>query len=58
VLSLALGEREHVQRIGRLLRPTPGKRALVYELVTRQTLEVSQAWRRRQGLVVRRSAQL
>jgi superfamily II DNA or RNA helicase len=58
IVGGALGEREHVQRIGRLLRPTPGKRALVYELVTRQTLEVSQAWRRRQGLVVRRSAQL
>jgi superfamily II DNA or RNA helicase len=58
IVGGALGEREHVQRIGRLLRPGPGKRALVYELVTRQTLEVSQAWRRRQGLVVRRSAQL
>lgn len=23
------GEREHVQRVGRLLRPRPGKRALV-----------------------------
>ncbi|HSF02191.1 MAG TPA: DEAD/DEAH box helicase family protein [Solirubrobacterales bacterium] len=54
----ALGEREHVQRVGRLLRPGPGKRALVYELVTRQTIEVGQAWRRRQGLVARRSAQL
>jgi superfamily II DNA or RNA helicase len=58
IVGGALGEREHVQRIGRLLRPGPGKRALVYELVTRQTLEVSQAWRRRQGLVVRHSAQL
>lgn len=58
IVGGALGEREHVQRIGRLLRPRPGKRALVYELVTRQTVEVTQAWRRRQGLVVRRSAQL
>jgi superfamily II DNA or RNA helicase len=58
IVGGALGEREHVQRIGRLLRPGPGKRALVYELVTRQTLEVSQAWRRRRGLVVRHSAQL
>jgi len=58
IVGGALGEREHVQRIGRILRPGPGKRALVYELVTRQTMEVSQAWRRRQGLVVRRSAQL
>jgi superfamily II DNA or RNA helicase len=58
VIGGALGEREHVQRVGRLLRPSPGKRALVYELVTRHTIEVSQAWRRRQGLVSRRSAQL
>jgi superfamily II DNA or RNA helicase len=58
IVGGALGEREHVQRIGRLLRPGRGKRALVYELVTRQTLEVSQAWRRRQGLVTRHSAQL
>lgn len=58
IVGGALGEREHVQRVGRLLRPGPGKRALVYELVTRQTMEVSQAWRRRQGLVLRRSTQL
>ena len=58
VVGGALGEREHVQRVGRLLRPAEGKRALVYELVTRDTIEVSQARRRRQGLVARRSAQL
>jgi len=58
IVGGALGVREHVQRVGRLLRPRPGKRALVYELVTRQTLEVSQAWRRRQGLAGRRSVQL
>jgi superfamily II DNA or RNA helicase len=56
IVGGALGEREHMQRVGRLLRPSPGKRALVYELVTRQSIEVSQAWRRRQGLVGRRSA--
>jgi superfamily II DNA or RNA helicase len=58
VVGGALGEREHVQRIGRLLRPAEGKRALVYELVTRDTIEVGQARRRRQGLVARRSGQL
>ena len=58
IVGGALGEREHVQRVGRLLRPSPGKRALVYELVTRRTIEVGQAWRRRQGLGIRRSAQL
>jgi superfamily II DNA or RNA helicase len=58
VVGGALGEREHIQRVGRLLRPSEGKRAVVYELVTRNTIEVGQARRRRQGLVVRRSAQL
>jgi superfamily II DNA or RNA helicase len=58
VVGGALGEREHVQRVGRLLRPAEGKRALVYELVTRDTIEVGQAHRRRRGLVARRSAQL
>jgi len=50
------GEREHVQRIGRLLRPAPGKRATVYELVVRDTHEVAQAARRRQGLAGRTAA--
>ena len=58
VVGGALGEREHVQRVGRLLRPSEGKRAVVYELVTRNTIEVGQARRRRQGLVARPSAQL
>jgi superfamily II DNA or RNA helicase len=35
----SLGEREHVQRVGRVLRPGPDKRALVYELVTAGTLD-------------------
>lgn len=42
--------RRHVQRIGRLLRPRPGKRARVYELVVQQSAEVSQVTRRRRGL--------
>jgi superfamily II DNA or RNA helicase len=44
------GEREYVQRVGRMLRPRPGKRALVYELVVRATTEVGQSRRRRQAL--------
>jgi superfamily II DNA or RNA helicase len=44
------GEREHVQRVGRLLRPAPGKRAIVYELVTMATSEARQAVERRRGL--------
>jgi superfamily II DNA or RNA helicase len=58
VVGGALGEREHVQRVGRLLRPSEGKRAIAYELVTRSTIEVGQARRRRRGLVTRSSGQL
>jgi superfamily II DNA or RNA helicase len=58
IVGGTLGEREHVQRVGRLLRPSPGKRALVYELVTRQTVEVGQARRRRQGLGIRDTSRL
>jgi superfamily II DNA or RNA helicase len=46
VVAGRLGEREHVQRVGRLLRPGAGKRALVYELVVEQSSEVRQAERR------------
>jgi len=53
VVGGAGGEREHVQRIGRLLRPREGKSAVVYELVMRGTTEVVQARRRRAGLAPR-----
>jgi superfamily II DNA or RNA helicase len=43
--------RRHVQRIGRLLRPRPGKRARVYELVVPRSAEMSQVRNRRRGLV-------
>ena len=46
------GEREHVQRVGRLLRPRPGKRALVYELVIAGTHEVRKGFERRRGLQI------
>jgi superfamily II DNA or RNA helicase len=58
ILGGARGEREHVQRVGRLLRPRPGKRALVYELVTRATFEARDAQRRRRGLGLRANPQL
>jgi superfamily II DNA or RNA helicase len=45
-----LGTREYLQRVGRLLRPAPDKRALVYELVTRDTHEIRDAARKRRGL--------
>src|SRR3989442_404672 len=56
IVGGALGQREHVQRVGRLLQPREGKRALVYELVSRQTTEVRLARRRRAGLAPRGAA--
>ncbi|MBN1960175.1 MAG: DEAD/DEAH box helicase family protein [Deltaproteobacteria bacterium] len=50
IVGSSRGEREHVQRVGRLLRPSIGKRAIVYELVTSATNEVSKANKRRKGL--------
>jgi len=49
------GQREHVQRVGRVLRPAKGKRALVYELVVRRSGEVFQSRQRRLGLVSRQA---
>jgi superfamily II DNA or RNA helicase len=50
VVAGSRGAREHVQRVGRVLRPRPGKRATVYELVVRATGEVTAARRRRNAL--------
>lgn len=51
IVGAALGEREYVQRVGRLLRPSPGKRATVYELVSIGTDEARRVAARRRGLV-------
>ena len=40
--------REHVQRLGRILRPAPGKTAILYELVSSGTSERYVSERRRQ----------
>ncbi len=40
--------REHVQRLGRILRHQPGKRATMYEIISRGTGEQSTSERRRQ----------
>jgi len=40
--------REHVQRLGRILRAKPGKTAFLYELITAGTTEESTSFRRRQ----------
>jgi len=53
VVAGRMGEREHVQRIGRLLRPGDGKRALVYELVIEGSSEHRQAERRGERLALR-----
>ena len=45
------GAREHVQRVGRLLRPQQGKRAVVYETVARDTYEERHADKRQRSLV-------
>ena len=43
VVGGALGAREHRQRVGRVLRPQPGKRAVVYELVAEGTVDDARA---------------
>jgi superfamily II DNA or RNA helicase len=50
VVGGRLGPREHVQRVGRLLRPGPNKRARIYELVIEGTSEMLHARRRRAAL--------
>jgi superfamily II DNA or RNA helicase len=45
------GAREHVQRVGRLLRPSPGKHAFVYELVITGTHELRKSTERRRALL-------
>ncbi|HXX67250.1 MAG TPA: DEAD/DEAH box helicase family protein [Polyangiaceae bacterium] len=47
ILSGSGSVREHVQRLGRILRKKDGKRALLYELVTEATTETYTSERRR-----------
>ena len=47
VLSGSGSVREHVQRLGRVLRPREGKHALLYELVASGTVEAQTSERRR-----------
>jgi superfamily II DNA or RNA helicase len=53
VVGGSLGSREHIQRVGRLLRPSPGKRAIIYELVASGTSETWSSLRRRRALDAR-----
>ncbi len=48
VLSGSGSVREHVQRLGRVLRKREGKRAVLYELVTDETTETFTSERRRE----------
>ncbi len=50
ILAGSASRREYVQRLGRILRPKDGKRAVLYELVTSETGEESAARRRKEGL--------
>lgn len=47
ILSGSGSVREHVQRLGRILRRRQGKQAVLYEVVTKGTVEESQSRRRR-----------
>jgi superfamily II DNA or RNA helicase len=47
VLSGTGTVREHVQRLGRILRPQPGKQAVLYEIVAADTAEMRTSQRRR-----------
>jgi superfamily II DNA or RNA helicase len=47
------GSREYIQRVGRVLRPSEGKKAIVYDLVTRGTFEVRRADEHRRALASR-----
>jgi superfamily II DNA or RNA helicase len=49
LLGGALGVREQVQRVGRVLRPSPGKRAVVYDVATEGTIDAHRSdrkWRK------------
>jgi superfamily II DNA or RNA helicase len=48
IVSGGASVREHVQRLGRILRARPGKKAILYELVNSSTSELSVLNRRRE----------
>lgn len=48
IVSGSSSKREHVQRLGRILRKQEGKSALLYELITKNTSEKWQSRNRRQ----------
>ncbi len=53
VVGGSQGAREYVQRVGRVLRPSAGKTAVVYDLITRGTFEVRRSDKHRRALAAR-----
>jgi superfamily II DNA or RNA helicase len=53
VMSGSASVREHVQRLGRILRRREGKHARLYELVSANTTETSTSARRREHAAYR-----
>jgi superfamily II DNA or RNA helicase len=51
ILAGSASHREYIQRLGRILRPRTGKRAVLYELVTEDTGEEAASRRRREAFV-------
>ena len=49
ILSGSGSNRQFVQRLGRILRKSPGKEAMLFELVSAGTAEVYMSHRRKQG---------
>ncbi|MBL7073993.1 DEAD/DEAH box helicase family protein [candidate division KSB1 bacterium] len=49
ILSGSASPREHLQRLGRILRKRSGKKALLYEVVSKGTVESQVSYRRRRG---------
>ncbi|MFQ6092181.1 MAG: DEAD/DEAH box helicase [bacterium] len=58
ILSGSASPREHLQRLGRILRKRSGKKALLYEVVTKGTKETGVSYRRRASDAYRRSGQI
>jgi superfamily II DNA or RNA helicase len=58
VLSGSNTVREHVQRLGRILRPQAGKRAVLYELVVADSLEERSSARRREHVAYKSAPEL
>jgi predicted nuclease of restriction endonuclease-like RecB superfamily len=54
IVSGSQGEREFIQRVGRILRPAPDKQATIYELVSSGTTEIQKSDKRRSIALIQR----